>query len=121
MNSQPTSLNDQLSLTFRPVRWYGVSATDSSATINQLSPTGLMITSGRCLKVNQKISLNLTSKFHTLKQLKAEVISVKLLDTQNSQYHCGVKFCFDTLPETAKNNVQRVLQIIEQSLNKMPR
>ncbi len=67
--------------------------------------------------MNQKVSLHLITEFHTLKQLRAEVINIK---KDQSECLYELKYCFDTLTEAAKNNVQDILQIIENSLVKMP-
>jgi len=102
-----------LKLELSPYRWLGFKREKYPALVTNFAVGGAAISTPLKLKIGQKVIVTILSEHHNIKQLPAEVVR---FDGKEVDYHYGLHFRFNQIPETASNNALFVLKQIENAL-----
>ncbi len=94
--------------------WFGLINPLQIVEVSNFSINGAAIVTPIKLKMGQRLYINILSEFHSIKRIPAEVVRC---NTKREDYHYGIRFNINKLPDIASKNALHVLDNIQYALN----
>lgn len=94
--------------------WFGLINPIQIVEVSNFSVNGAAIVTPIKLKMGQRLYINILSEFHSIKHIPAEVVRC---DNKREDYHYGIVFNINKLPDIASKNALHVLENVQQALS----